>query len=142
MAAADALWLLALIELRSSDWALAATYIEQSAAHREMLDEQDHWTLFPRALLAVYSGEVADAQQYAERGLELAELAGYPIFANRFRGVLGQIALWSDDPASAIDYFAAALEQRTSLGHTRTWAAALPSRLHRSPHQARTNRRS
>ncbi len=106
-AAADVLWMLAWAELWNGEF-------EQAAAHAALYSEttaqygvERHSDPIPGMWVAAHRGQFDLAHDLARRGLELcAEQLG--VAGPYFPGVLGVVALWSGDVASAIDHFAEA----------------------------------
>ena len=75
--AADALWYLALVELRSGHLELAGEYAEasRSLAAQYVRDEAESpQSLFPSALVAAHRGDLVRARELAHRSCELADL--------------------------------------------------------------------
>ena len=104
--AAYALWYLAMVELRTGNYALAEQYAQQSRQLNGpyVRDEAASPTsLFPLALAAAHRGDLARAREFAEEACRLAEL-----HAVRLHGpltTLGIVELWSGDPVAAVDRF-------------------------------------
>ena len=109
--AAHALWYLAMVELRTGNYALAEQHARQSRQLNGpyVRDEVASPTsLFPLTLIAAHRGDLQRARELAEEICRLAEL-----HATRLHGPLttfGIVELWSGSPAAAVDCFRAADE--------------------------------
>ncbi len=107
--AADALWYLALVELRSGHLELADEYAEtsRSLAAQYVRDEAESpQSLFPSALVAAHRGDLARAHELARRICELADIHAARLHAPL--AVIGLVELWSGDAEAAVACFAAA----------------------------------
>jgi DNA-binding NarL/FixJ family response regulator len=103
----NALWYLALVEVRAGRWAPAAEYAEtareiglQYTTERRETPSQ----VWPVALVALHRGDLTRARELAERGRELGE--GRPALRAQFHATLGVVARWSGDPETAAAHFA------------------------------------
>ncbi len=109
--AAYALWYLAMVELRTGNYALAEQHARQSRQLNGpyVRDEVASPTsLFPLTLIAAHRGDLPRARELAEEMCRLAEL-----HATRLHGpltTLGIVELWSGSPAAAVDCFRSADE--------------------------------
>ena len=109
--AAYALWYLAMVELRTGNYALADQHARQSRQLNGpyVRDEVASPTsLFPPTLIAAHRGDLVRARELAEEGCRLSEL-----HAVRLHGpltTLGIVELWSGSPAAAVDCFRSAEE--------------------------------
>ena len=104
--AAYALWYLAMVELRTGNYALAEQHARQSRQLNGpyVRDEVASPTsLFPLTLITAHRGDLRRARQLAEESCRLSEL-----HAVRLHGpltTLGLVELWSGTPSSAVDRF-------------------------------------
>jgi DNA-binding CsgD family transcriptional regulator len=104
---AEALWYLALVELRAGRWSLAAEYAEHvreiglqySAGGSEA--PQPVWIV---GLVSANRGDVERGRELAELGLALA--ATRPALRVQQNALLGAIELWEDDARAAAERFA------------------------------------
>jgi DNA-binding CsgD family transcriptional regulator len=106
---AEALWYLALVELRAGRFSLAAEYAEQARElHAPYEDEglETPQPFFPLALVAAHRGELERAREFAERGRRLVDAQG--LFLPAPVATLGLVDQWSGDAAAAVERFAAA----------------------------------
>ena len=109
--AAYALWYLAMVELRTGNYALADQHARQSRQLNGpyVRDEVASPTsLFPPTLIAAHRGDLSRARELAEESCRLSEL-----HAVRLHGpltTLGIVELWSGSPAAAVDCFRSAEE--------------------------------
>ena len=109
--AAYALWYLAMVELRTGNYALADQHARQSRQLNGpyVRDEVASPTsLFPPTLIAAHRGDLVRARELAEEACRLSEL-----HAVRLHGpltTLGIVELWSGSPAAAVDRFRSAEE--------------------------------
>ena len=109
--AAYALWYLAMVELRTGNYALADQHARQSRQLNGpyVRDEVASPTsLFPLTLIAAHRGDLVRARELAEEACRLSEL-----HAVRLHGpltTLGIVELWSGSPAAAVDHFRSAEE--------------------------------
>ena len=109
--AAYALWYLAMVELRTGNYALADQHARQSRQLNGpyVRDEVASPTsLFPPTLIAAHRGDLPRARELAEEACRLSEL-----HAVRLHGpltTLGIVELWSGSPAAAVDCFRSAEE--------------------------------
>ncbi len=107
--AAYGLWYLALVELRSGKFSLAAEYAEQSRAlsAQYVRDEAESpQSLFPSALVAAHRGDLAQARDLAERICMLSDLHAARLQAPL--AIRGLVELWSGDPDAAVACFESA----------------------------------
>ena len=104
--AAYALWYLAMVELRTGNYALAEQRVQQSRQLNGPYvrdDAASPTSLFPLALAVAHRGDLARARELAEECCRLSEL-----HAVRLHGplaTLGLVELWSGDAAAAVDRF-------------------------------------
>jgi DNA-binding CsgD family transcriptional regulator len=70
--------------------------------------------LLPISLIALHQGRLETARELSERALLMAE-THFGLQPPIHLGILGTVALWSDDPATAADYFDRAEEQALRL---------------------------
>ena len=107
--AAEALWYLALVEIRAGRLALAGAYAEDASRLREQYarDEAGFPSIpYPLALVAINRGELERGRDLAERMRRLAEVHGMRL---REPAVLTAVAeLWGGNPQAAVARFAAA----------------------------------
>jgi len=109
--AAYALWYLAMVELRTGNYALAERHALQSRQLNGpyVRDEVASPTsLFPLTLIAAHRGDLPRARELAEEACRLSEL-----HAVRLHGpltLLGMVEYWSGSPAAAVDCFRSADE--------------------------------
>ena len=109
--AADGLWYLALVELRSGHLELAGEYADasRSLAAQYVRDEAESpQSLFPSALVAAHRGDLARARELARRICELADIHAARLHSPL--AVIGLVELWSGDAEAAVACFAAAEE--------------------------------
>jgi DNA-binding CsgD family transcriptional regulator len=105
----NALWYLALVELRAGRWEVAAGHAE---AARELglqytVDGQEVPSqVWPVALVALHRGDIERARELAELGRALA--TGRPALRAQFEATLGHAARWSGDPRGAVEHYDAA----------------------------------
>jgi DNA-binding CsgD family transcriptional regulator len=107
--AAYGLWYLALVELRSGKFSLAAEYAEQSRAlsAQYVRDEAESpQSLFPSALVAAHRGDLPRARELAQRSCVLSDLHAARLQAPS--AILGLVELWRGDPNAAVASFATA----------------------------------
>ncbi len=109
--AADALWYLALVELRAGRLALAEQYAEQSRELSALYagdEPESPQTFGPATLIAAQRGDLTRARELAAHSRHLAELhrsrLSFPM------AMSGTIELWSGDPAAAVEWFGSAEE--------------------------------
>ena len=109
--AAYALWYLAMVELRTGNYALAEQHARQSRQLNGpyVRDEVASPTsLFPLTLIAAHRGDLPRARELAEEMCRLSEF-----HATRLHGpltTLGIVEYWSGSPAAAVDCFRSADE--------------------------------
>ena len=108
----DALWYLAMIELRAGRWTLAAEYAEQVRRVGEQYDLVTPLQFFPGALVAAHQGDLEQARELARRGRELAREQG--AFLGGLEAIEGSVDLWTGNPVPAAAWFAAAEERADS----------------------------
>ena len=109
--AAYALWYLAMVELRTGNYALAEQHARQARRLNSpyVPDEvASPSSLFPMTLIAAHRGDLPRARELAEETCRLSEL-----HATRLHGpltTLGLVEFWSGSPAAAVDCFTSAEE--------------------------------
>jgi DNA-binding CsgD family transcriptional regulator len=109
--AAYALWYLAMVELRTGNYALAEQHARQARQLNSpyVPDEvASPSSLFPITLIAAHRGDLQRARELAEEACRLSEL-----HATRLHGpltTLGLVEFWSGSPAAAVDRFRSAEE--------------------------------
>ncbi|MGE5691891.1 MAG: AAA family ATPase [Pseudomonadota bacterium] len=123
---ADALWMLSWIELYGGRWQLAADYADRArdVAVQYGLELPQHH--LPIAWIAVHRGRLDEAREHSEQALALAEeqLGLHPPY---HLAVLGLVALWSGDAATAAVWLGSADGRAADLGwgepSNRPWSA-------------------
>jgi DNA-binding CsgD family transcriptional regulator len=112
---ARALWGLAWVEFWAGRWELAAEHAARAhdiGIQYGLEVPQDH---LPIAVIAVHRGRLALAAEHSGRALDLAdELFGSLL--PQHHAVLGLAALWSGDPAAALQWLGAADRRAAALG--------------------------
>jgi DNA-binding CsgD family transcriptional regulator len=109
--AAYALWYLAVVELRTANYALADRHAQQARRLNGVYAREDTASptgLFPVTLAALHLGDLDRARALAEEACRLAELHSV-----RLHGpltLLGMVELWSGNPAAAVERFREAEE--------------------------------
>ena len=109
--AAYALWYLAMVELRSANYALADRYAKQARRLSGVYVREDTASptgLFPPTLAALHLGELDRARSLAEEACRLAD-----VHSTRLHGpltTLGIVELWSGNAAAAVERFREAEE--------------------------------
>jgi DNA-binding CsgD family transcriptional regulator len=104
--AAYALWYLAMVELRTANFALADRHAQQARRLSGVYAREDAaspTSLFPVTLAALHLGDLDRARALAEDACRLAELHSV-----RLHGpltTLGMVELWSGNPAAAVERF-------------------------------------
>jgi DNA-binding CsgD family transcriptional regulator len=111
---ARALWGLAWVEFWAGRWELAAAYA--AGAHDISIQyglevPQDH---LPIALVAVHRGQLELARRHSERALELAE-EQFVLHPPQHMAILGLVALWSGDVATAAEWLGKADQRAAQL---------------------------
>jgi DNA-binding CsgD family transcriptional regulator len=114
---AQALWYLALVELRAGRLDVAAEHAERS---RELSllygrdDTEDPQDLFATALVAAYRGQLEGARHLVEAALPIAEQQR--ALLPGLDAALGLVALWSGEPTAAVERFGAAERAASAAG--------------------------
>ena len=109
--AAYALWYLAMVELRTGNYAPAEQHARQSlqlAGPYVREEVASPTSLFPLTLITAHRGDLPQARELARQICRLSEL-----HAVRLHGpltTLGLVELWSGNPAAAVDCFRSAEE--------------------------------
>ena len=122
-----ALWGLAWVEFWAGRWALGAEYAARArdiSIQYGLEMPQDH---LPSAVIAVHRGQLDQAREHSERGLDLA----HEQFGGRrpvqLMAVLGLVARWSGDSSAAKKWFEKADRRASELGwgepSVRWWTA-------------------
>jgi len=115
MRSARALWGLSWVEFWAGHWELAAEHAAGAydiAIQYGLEVAQDH---LPIAVIAVHRGRLDLAREHSERALELA-MGQFALHPPQHIAVLGLVALWSGDAASAADLLGQANRQAAALG--------------------------
>jgi DNA-binding CsgD family transcriptional regulator len=113
----QALWYLALVELRAGRLDVAAEHAERS---RELSllygrdDTEDPQDLFAAALVAAHRGQLEGARDLVEAALPIAEQQR--ALLPGLDAVLGLVALWSGEPTAAVERFGAAERAASAAG--------------------------
>jgi DNA-binding CsgD family transcriptional regulator len=98
--AASTLAHLAEVECWLGDWASAERCVEECEVAAAELSEQ-HWPLYPRALLAACTGDVDEARRSAGAGVSFARSIDSPWMEAMYRSVLGFLELSLGDARAA-----------------------------------------
>jgi DNA-binding CsgD family transcriptional regulator len=109
--AAYALWYLAMVELRTGNYAPAEQHARQSlqlAGPYVREEAASPTSLFPLTLIAAHRGDLAQARELAEEMCRLSEL--HAVLLHGPPTTLGIVELWSGNPAAAADRFREAEE--------------------------------
>jgi DNA-binding CsgD family transcriptional regulator len=115
LSAAEALHLLAWVELWAGRWELAAEYAERSYDLMTQYGLEVPWAHLPIAVVAAYRGRLDLAREHSERSLKLGE-EQFGRHTPVHLGTLGFVALQSGDPQTALRWFAEAEAVTTKLG--------------------------
>ena len=113
--AARALWGLAWVEFAAGSWELAASHAELAhdiSTQYGLEVPQDH---LPIAVVAAHRGRLELAREHSERALELAE-EQFPLHPPQHLAILGLVALWGGDTASALDWLGRADRRAAEFG--------------------------
>ncbi len=113
--AADALILLAYVELWGGRWQLAAEYADRGYELAVQYGLEVPWILLPIAVIAAHRGELEIARAHSERALQLGEEQigrHTPVHL----GTLGFVALQGGDPHEALEWFDQSEATTTRLG--------------------------
>jgi DNA-binding CsgD family transcriptional regulator len=114
---AEALWYLALVELRAGRLSLAAEYAEQSKELRAQYEHDEPEApqpYFGVALVAAHRGQLDLARAAAEQGCRLAGAQGMMLAG--LVGTRGLVEQWSGDAPAAVEHFAAAEKTAADAG--------------------------
>jgi DNA-binding CsgD family transcriptional regulator len=112
---ARALWGLAWVEFWDGRWELAAEHASRAHEISAQYGLEVPQDLLPIAVIAVHRGQLDLAREHSRRGLELArEQWGFD--PPQHVAVLGLVALWSGEPAAALDFLAEADQRAAALG--------------------------
>jgi DNA-binding CsgD family transcriptional regulator len=97
---------LGFVELYAGRWSFAQIHFEDALElSKDIGDRRQEALLFePRARLAAYRGEIGEARELANRGIEYGN-QHWGTLADRNRGVLGHLELALDEPLRATQYF-------------------------------------
>jgi hypothetical protein len=115
---AGCLWFFAFLEWRAGNWTLAQERAARCCELLAMLDpEGEIEVAFPLATIAAHRGDEAAARELAEDGLRAMEAQGQALVAGGFHGIIGQLELWSGDPAAAVGRFVQAARNRAAVGY-------------------------
>jgi DNA-binding CsgD family transcriptional regulator len=114
LAAADALFSLAYVELWSGHWQLAAEHAHRAHEISVQYGLEVPWIHLPVAVIAAHRGRLALARAHSERSLQLAE-EQFGLHTPVHLGTLGSVALQAGDPGAALDWFSEAEIVRTKL---------------------------
>ena len=121
---ADALYYLALVELWSGRWSIAARYIDEAGEIFIQYGRELPQALFPPALLALHRGDFAAARAHSSGALTMGP---QPLPLPQFHGVLGICDSWSGNPSGALESFIRAEEAANTRGwgepNMRWWRA-------------------
>jgi DNA-binding CsgD family transcriptional regulator len=101
---ARALWGLSWVEFWAGRWALAADYAARAydiSIQYGLEVPQDH---LPIALIAVHRGQLELAREHSRHALDLAE-EQFGLHPPQHLAILGLVALWGRDPATALEWF-------------------------------------
>jgi DNA-binding CsgD family transcriptional regulator len=110
--------MLALLEWRAGNWLAAHEHAERCRELYAMIDpDGDVEALFPLALIAAHRGDEQAARTFAEAGIRAMEAQGQVLLAGGFHGIIGQVELWSGNPALAAKRFASAATARRAVGY-------------------------
>jgi DNA-binding CsgD family transcriptional regulator len=109
---AEALWHLALLESRASNWKEADRYAIASLDLLTQLDRVIPPHEFPAAIVEAHRGRLDDARARSQRAVARAEAEGIGIGASGHNWVLGFVELSAGDPAVALPYLRLAYEYR------------------------------
>jgi tetratricopeptide (TPR) repeat protein len=112
---ARALWGLAWVEFWAGRWELAAEHAARAhdiGIQYGLEVPQDH---LPIAVIAVYRGQLELASEHSRRALDLADKHSASLLPQH-HAVLGLAALWSGDPAAALEWLGEAERRAAVVG--------------------------
>ena len=113
--AADALILLANVELWAGRWQLAAEYADRGYELKVQYGLEVPWIHVPIAVIAAHRGQLEIARAHSERALQLGE-EQFGLHTPVHLGTLGVVALQGGDPQVALDWFRESEATTTRLG--------------------------
>ncbi|HEX5088887.1 MAG TPA: AAA family ATPase [Nocardioides sp.] len=104
LAATDALFALAYVDLWSGRWQLAAEHAQRAHEITVQYGLEVPWIHLPVAVIAAHRGRLALARAHSERSLQLAE-EQFGLHTPVHLGTLGFVALQAGDPGAALGWF-------------------------------------
>lgn len=118
-AEADCLNLLAIINIRLSDYTAAAEYAKQCYALDEQTGDPDIMSSSLNTLAAIYMGanQPKEAEQYVLKGIEMAEKANNPKRMAILQAMASEVYHAQGDDAKALPYIERAYEIDKQLGN-------------------------